>query len=170
MTATVDALDEIVSDSLTAFVADVLHSGWRGKEHDWVNRYAHAYLLPCCTPTGPLREASQLGIEVGVPQPPGYEKGATRRDLVIWPSGRYSCWRADWKPVYHPIALFEWKVHRVGRPKSEQPHEREWLRRYSAWQAGPVAYAVEIDLLPSASTLTCTRFHAGTELLNWRSF
>jgi hypothetical protein len=159
--------DEIVTLSLREFAADTLSSEWFGKEHDWVNRYAHGYLLKHCLPRGPLREAGQVAIEVGVPQPPGYPCAATRRDLVIWSHSGLTCWDADWKPVHHPLAILEWKVHRIGRRNRDQPHEREWLRRYTAWQAGRVAYAVEIDLSRKAPTLTCSRFHAGSEDVLW---
>jgi len=152
---------------ISAFAADTLGSHWRGKEHDWVNRFAHCYLLKHCTPNGPLYEAGQIAIEVGVPQPPGYLAPATRRDLVIWPSPGLTCWDAEWRPIHHPIAIVEWKVHRPGRRNRDQPRKREWLRRYTQWQTEPVAYAVEINLGCTPNTLTCSRFHAGAEVDVW---
>jgi hypothetical protein len=163
----VTQLDEIMAASLTAFAADTLGSRWCGKEHDWVNRYAHSYLLKHCAPAGPLHEPGQIAIEVGVPQPPGYSKPATRRDLVIWARSGLTCWDADWRPVHHPLAIVEWKVHRPGRRNPDQPQEREWLRRYTQWQTAPVAYAVEIHLGCTPHTLTCSRFHAGSEVVEW---
>lgn len=158
-------LDEIIAVSLTAFAADTLGSRWRGKEHDWVNRYAHSYLLKHCAP--PLHDAGQIAIEVGVPQPPGYTKRATRRDLVIWARSGLTCWGDDWKPVHHPLAIVEWKVHRPRYRNRYQPQEREWLRRYTQWQTATVAYAVEIDLGGISHTLICSRFYAGTEVVQW---
>jgi hypothetical protein len=98
---------DIVTRSLGEFAADTLSSGWLGKEHDWVNRYAHGYLLKHCLPSGPLREPGQVAIEVGVSQPPGYPCAATRRDLVIRSHSGLTCWDADWKPVHHPMAILE---------------------------------------------------------------
>lgn len=160
-------LDDLIAASLKAFAADTLGSRWCGKEHDWVNTYAHSYLLKECAPTGPLYDAGQVTIEVGVPQPPGYTTLATRRDLVIWAHPGVSCWGEDWRPIHHPLAILEWKVHRLGRRNRKQPQEREWLRRYTQWQAAPVAYAVEINLDCTPSSLTCSRFHAGSEILEW---
>jgi hypothetical protein len=113
--------------SLTAFAGDMLGTPWCGKEHDWVNRFAHSYLL--CSPAGVLQEPGQIAIEVGVPQPPGYIKAGTRRDLVIWPTAGLTCWDSEWRAVQHPIAIVEWKVHRPRRRNRDQLREREWLRR-----------------------------------------
>jgi len=164
-------LDNLITTSLTTFAADLLDSGWCGKEHDWVNRYAFNYLLKLCSPTSIFREPGQLGIEVQVGQPPGYySKPAACRDIVLWPQSGMSCWGEDWQPIFHPLAILEWKVHRPRRRNREQPHEREWLRHYTDWQKAPVAYAVEVDLGCSPSTLTCCRYHAGTEQAGWLRF
>lgn len=164
------ASDNLIALSLTDFAADMLDSGWRGKEHEWVSLFAFNYLLRQCVPGGPLYEPGQLGIEVHVGQPPDYSKLAVRRDIVIWPRSGMTCWGEDWKPHYHPLAILEWKVHRPGRRNREQAHEREWLRRYTKWQSQPVAYAVEVDLGRSPPTLTCCRFHAGIEQAGWLCF
>jgi len=165
----VTPMDKLITVSLSAFAADTLDRHWHGKEHDWVNRYAHGYLLKHCTPDGPLYDPGQIAIEVGVPQPPGYKAPATRRDLVIWPSPGLTCWDAEWRPVHHPVVIIEWKVHRPGRKNRDQPHEREWLRRYTQWQQEYVAYAVEINLGCTPNSLTCHRFHAGIEMNAWLS-
>lgn len=162
-----EQVDELVTRSLRAFAADVLGCGWRGKEHDWVNRYTFGYLLKECAPGGPFYDQAQLAVEVGVAQPPGYAKLAANRDIVIWDRPGMSCWDDDWTPVHHPLAIFEWKVHRPKRVNSDLKSEREWLRRYTAWQAIPVCYAVEVTWSPDQAALRCTRFHAGTEELDW---
>jgi hypothetical protein len=105
-------LDAIIANSLQQFAQDALACDWRGKEQDWVNRYAHQYLLNHCSPDGPLRDPGQLEIEVVVPQPPGYAAPAVRRDLVIWTEPGSSCWGPCWDAVHHPICVLEWKVHR----------------------------------------------------------
>lgn len=164
---TAAALDSLVARSLRAFAADVLGSGWRGKEHDWVNRYTFGYLVKECAPGGPLHDPAQLGVEVGVAQPPGYAKPAANRDLVIWGRAGMSCWSDDWLPTHHPLTILEWKVHRPGHVNRDLTREREWLRQYTAWQAKPVCYAVEVTWSANRTALCCSRFHAGTEVADW---
>lgn len=165
----VGALDTIVAHSLRAFSADVLGCGWRGKEHDWVNRYTFGYLLKECASGGPFYDPAQLAVEVGVAQPPGYAKLAANRDIVIWDRPGMSCWDDDWTPVHHPLAILEWKVHRPKRVNPDLKSEREWLRRYTSWQPRPVCYAVEVIWSATQAVLRCTRFHAGTEVPEWLS-
>ena len=50
---------------------------------NWVNRYVFGYFIKYCTPGSPQYDARQIGIEVGVPQPPGYKKKGVLRDVVI---------------------------------------------------------------------------------------
>jgi hypothetical protein len=164
---TVSPLDTLIDRSLRAFASDSLGCGWRGKEHDWVNRYTFGYLLKECQPDSPLYDPAQLAVEVGVAQPPGYAKAAANRDIVIWDRPGMSCWSEDWQPVHHPLAILEWKVHRPNRLNRDQKHERQWLREYSAWQARPICYAVEVRWSPSQASLKCTRFAAGVETVDW---
>lgn len=164
---TIEALDRLIGTSLRAFAADAAGQAWSGKEHDWVSRYAFGYLLHCCAPDGPLRTPGQLAIEVGVPQPPGYASGAVRRDLVIWPEPGQCCWDAQGQPVHHPLTIVEWKVHRRGHRNPMVMQEREWLRRYTAWRAGTVAYAVAIKAGGRGHVLTASRFVDGDEHATW---
>jgi hypothetical protein len=163
----VSEIDALLTSALTAFAADALGSRWCGKEHEWVNRFAHSYLLKHCAPNAVLHDPGQLTIEVGVPQPPGYTKSGTRRDLVIWESLTPTCWNEEWVAVHHPIAIVEWKVHRPKRRNRDVLSERDWLRRYTEWQRDPVAYAVAIDLECTPESLVCSRFHAGDEQPEW---
>lgn len=156
-------LDDLMTTSLAEFARDMLGTPWCGKENDWVNRFAHGYLLRHVNPTGVLYDPAQIGIEVAVPQPPGFVKQSTRRDLVIWPEPGGTCWDADWNAVHHPLAIVEWKVHRPRRRNRDQEKEREWLRRYTRWQPGSVAFAVEIDLGCAPRTLVCRRFRGGVD-------
>jgi hypothetical protein len=78
-----EALGELVKQSLRQFDQEILREPWWGKEHDWVNRYVFGYLIKYGTPGGLQYDARQIGIEVGVPQPPGYKKKGVLRDLVI---------------------------------------------------------------------------------------
>ena len=49
-----------------------------------MNRYVFGYLIKYCRLGCPLYDPGQIGIEVGVPQPPGYIKKGVLRDVVIW--------------------------------------------------------------------------------------
>jgi hypothetical protein len=78
-----EALGELVEQSLPQFARETLRETWWGKEHDWVNRYFLGYHIKYGTPDGLQYDARQIGIEVGVPQPPGYKKKGVLRDVVI---------------------------------------------------------------------------------------
>lgn len=161
-------LDEIVEHSLQEFAKQALQTKWWGKEHEWVNRYAFGYLIKSCKHGSLLFDPGQIGVEVAVPQPPGYgEKSAVRRDLVIWSQPETACWNSHWIPVNHPLAILEWKVHRPGHPNREVRKEREWLRQYCAWQQKVVAYAIEVNLATTPFALRCTRFHGKSETPSW---
>jgi hypothetical protein len=62
-------IDRIVDLSLRQLAADTHVCSWRAKERDWVNYFAHRYLIGYCADGGILRDPTQIGIEVGVPQP-----------------------------------------------------------------------------------------------------
>lgn len=160
-------IDGIVEASLRALAADPHVRTWQAKERDWVNYYAHRYLLEHCRAAGPLRHPSQIGIEVAVPQPAGYEKRTVSRDLVLWAECGSTCWNDAWEPCQHPLAILEWKVHRPRHRNQKVSHERAWLRAYSAWQPAVLGYAIEVDGAGSASTLTCTRFLGTSETPAW---
>ena len=103
---TIADLDRLVERSLTDFADATLDRGWLGKEHDWVNRYVHGFLMNHCSPAGPITSRAQIGIEVGVAQPKPW-RGAVRRDVVIWPRAGDTCGDQDWRPKNHPIAIQE---------------------------------------------------------------
>jgi hypothetical protein len=162
-------LDQIIARSLRKLAEDTHVRSWCAKEHDWMNYFAHRYLLGECSPRGPLKEAGQIGLDVAVPQPPGcgYDKQSVGRDLVIWPKCGDTCFDVNWKASKHPLAILEWKVHRPGYPNRRVEHERVWLRNYCKWQPSVIAYAVEINGRCTPTTLDCTRFLASTENEDW---
>lgn len=160
-------IDELVAASLEELAKDVLGTSWCGKERDWVNRFALGHLVNRVSRTGVLRDLRQMGIEIAVPQPPGYAKRSVPRDLVIWSRPGSTCWDAEWRPVHHPMAIVEWKVHRPGHRNRDQEHEHQWLRDYTQWQRDVVAYAVEVNLGCTPRSLTCDRFTAGRQEKEW---
>lgn len=157
-------LDELIEHSLRQFAQATLRAKWWGKEHDWVSQYAFGYLIKYCKHGSLLYDPGQIGIEIAVPQPPGYgNKSAVRRDLVIWGEPQTACWNSQWSPVNHPLAILEWKVHRPDRPNRGVMKEREWLRQYCAWQQHVVTYSIEVNTATTPSTLRCIRFYGDSE-------
>jgi len=137
-----------------------------------VNYFAHRYLIRECSSTGPLREPAQIAIEVGVPQPPNYKKPSVSRDLVIWQASGDTAWKGSridepWIPAHHPLAILDWKVHRLKHPNRKVVHERDWLQAYCRNNEFVLAYAIEIDGRCSPRTLVCTRFLGRTEPTCW---
>lgn len=161
--STFSEIDELIHTSLSQLAADTHVRHWRAKERDWVNYFAHRYLLEQCRIDGPLRHAAQIGIEVAVPQPPGYIKPTVSRDLVIWPEIGGTCWTPDGNPCRHPLAILEWKVHRRGHLNRNVIKERAWLRAYCQWQPSVIAYAVEVLGHKPECPLKCTRFFGQQE-------
>lgn len=162
-------IDQLLSECLRELAEDPHLCRWSGKERDWVNYFAHRHLLRRCGVDSVLRDPAQLGIEVSVPQPPGFDRPAVCRDLVIWTEGGETCWNQMWEPTLHPLAIVEWKVHRPGHRNRQVEQERQWLRAYCAWQPETPGYAVEVDWNPSTLVISCTRFFGTTETVDWVS-
>src|SRR5437879_3214398 len=72
------SLDAVLHDSLRRFTADVFKSAWRGREREAISLYAFGYLTIECHRGAVLEHASQIGIEVAVPQ----LRGAKRKRQV----------------------------------------------------------------------------------------
>lgn len=156
-------IDDVVRAALSEFSESWLHHRWYGKEHNWVSLFAFAHLVKACRPGTMLFDPARIAIEVGVPQPEGFQRKATRRDIVVWREPGSSCWNLIGEPCHHPVAILEWKVHRPGFRNRLVERERRWLRAYSAWQADVVCYAVELELGGEHASMDVTRFHAATE-------
>lgn len=162
------AVDAAIRSSLCSLAADPFVHGWYAKEHNWVSYFVFRHLLQECKPDGVLRDPAQIGIEVNVPQPPGYTRPTVCRDIVIWPEAGMTCWEAAWSPSAHPLAIIEWKTHREGRRNRDVKNERAWLRAYCKWQPTVVGYAVAVGVESAAVKLACTRY-CGEEEVQWLS-
>jgi hypothetical protein len=105
-------LNTIIAKALTEFTSFIKGSGWRGKENDCVNLFAHRFLAKR------IRPLNRIGIEVAVPQIGGKgRKQAVRKDLVIWKRSGQNTWGNDWNAKAVPQAILEWKARRGGRFK-----------------------------------------------------
>lgn len=165
-----NAIDQVVAESLSCISKDSQVLRWEAKERDWVNYFAFNHLLKQCKPGTVFHSPGQIGIEVLVPQPVGYTRLTAARDLVIWPDVGITCWRNEWKAESHPLAILEWKVHRPNRRNRNVFGEREWLRRYCAWQPEVLGYAIEVNWSLERVEIDCSRFYGNTEEKHWRQY
>jgi hypothetical protein len=140
-------LDNLLAQSLRDFESWLLQTGWRGKEHDCVNLFTHGHLFPRVGSASPIREFTEVGIEIGVPQPSQIGiKAACRKDLVIWDEPRATAWdTATWLPVRPPRAIIEWKAHRKPVRYSLHQGDIDWLTAYSLHFPAFTGYVVTVD-------------------------
>jgi hypothetical protein len=164
----IEALDNVVRNSLREFTEDFKIAQWWGKEHDFVNRYVHGFLMKKCSPSSILAHPTQIGIEVGVAQPRNlFKRGAARKDLVIWPKPWMSCWNEKFEPVHFPMAVLEWKVVRSG-PLRCHVHDRQWLDALAREREEFVGYSVTFNgNRGGTEQLLVVRFHRGAVDEEW---
>jgi hypothetical protein len=137
-----------------------MESGWEGKEHDCVNLFTHGFLFPHIRPEGPIKDFTQVGIEIGVPQPTDFGLGtkpATRKDLVIWDSPRAVTWDKEWQAIHFPLCIIEWKARRKKSPAPKiDRRDLHWLGEYSRRMPAFVGYAVTVDFTcPDRRVFSC---------------
>ena len=119
-------LNAVIAIVLKDFAVFIGRSGWRGKENDCVNLFAHRFLAKR------IRPVDRIGIEVAVPQIGGERrKQAVRKDLVVWKRSGQTTWGKDWKAKAVPQAILEWKVKRGPAAKASiSARDRAWLIRF----------------------------------------
>lgn len=154
-----------IREAFHALHADLSAGTWYGREREVVSLFVLAHLLPrLVAPLGSLH-ASQLGIEVAVPQipTPGHRRVRPDvcKDVVIWPSPRMTCWRSPRENVQYPSVILEWKTRNNTWPRTsllnfERAHGRNvaWLQKFV--RVAPesfVGYAVMLDLVPTTPAL-----------------
>ena len=122
------------------FSSFLKRSGWRGKENDCVNLFAHRFLAKR------IRPMDRMGIEVAVPQLTGKgRKQAVRKDLVIWKQSGQTTWGKDWKAKAVPAAILEWKVKRgPGVRAAISARDRAWLAGHKKRHRGFVGVCVTV--------------------------
>jgi len=137
-------LDAVIAIVLKDFAIFLGRSGWRGKENDCVNLFAHRFL------SKRIRPIDRIGIEVAVPQIGGKRrKQAVRKDLVIWRRGCQTTWGKDWKAEAVPQAILEWKVKRgPGVRATISTRDRGWLRAFKSKHRGFIGICVAVAFGP----------------------
>ena len=143
-----------------------------------VSLYVFGHLLKDCRADGILREPTQVGIEVAVPQlendgeHPNRRK-VVRKDVVIWNDPNMTAWSADGLIGHQPIAVMEWKViHRFNqrsRGATIRGHasDKNWLEKKSSLLPDFVGYAVLVERTGARNQLVCARVWRGEIEKDW---
>lgn len=145
----------------------VSKSIWRGREREIVSLYALGFLIPRCDSKGPLRDPTQIGIDVAVPQIRATgRKALVCKDLVIWRESWGTCWDERGEGTRTPLAILEWK----GRTTKKSEYDEEWLRKYSAQLEGFTGYSVSFNPKSENTTLRVSRARTGVLERDWLCF
>ena len=157
-------VEGLLAATLVEFDLWLQSSGWRAKENDCVNQFAHAHLAKRITSGGVLFDLAQISIEVGVPQPPGWgKKKGVRKDLLIWPEPSMTTFDAQFRPVHTPIAVIEWKA----RKKALSEYDLDWLVQFTRAYPHCFGAAVTVDFERAGSRLHTAAVRAGVVDRNW---
>jgi len=134
-----------------------------------VSRFCFGPLLEQVRPGSWLADATQIGIEVAIPQVADQLRlsGRTRskaqvcKDIVIWPRPGMHCWNASGRPEVRPSVVIEWK-HEADPTALDIP----WLERFSKPLHPFVGYAVRSSLRAGVE-LRVVRVHSGVAEAIW---
>jgi len=160
----IEELDRVVRESVSRFVEDIFQNGWLGREREAISLYSFGYLQNYCKPGIFLRDPTQIGIEVAVPQLiQENRKKQVCKDLVIWSEPGMTCWDQNWQPVHHPVAILEWKVNSAKVSEKDV----DWLREFSINLENFIGYALCLDLDNRNFRLKCARIQTGKVISDW---
>lgn len=142
----------IIERSLLQLDQFLKKSDWWGRENEVVNLFAHEFLAGQMKKGSPLSSLSQIGIEVAVEQvaPGKNRKEYVRKDLVVWPDPRMTCWYPQIETSI-PAVIIEWKVadERASR------EDAEWLRCFTKRYPSTVGYAVCVYIQGDRHVVWC---------------
>ena len=152
-----DGLDELLARALTCFHAELVGTGWWGREREGIGLFVFGHLLPLVG-RPPLLHPTQIGIEVAVPQlsRPG-AKAQVNKDLVLWSEPRQTCWDASGRPVVAPRAVLEWKCG----ARELAGRDLEWLVAFSRLHQGFTGFSVCFRAAGAASAVSAVRCEEG---------
>jgi hypothetical protein len=160
------AIHQVLAEALFDFEEWLLATGWRGKENDCVNLFASKFLFSRIDPAGPIKDPTQICIEVCVPQPRSVGiKKAVRKDLVIWSEPHATTWDENWNAVTVPAAIIEWKARR--KPTTQErlsAYDLQWIRSYLQVYPAFRGYCATVDFTCPARRVF-TWASTGEELL-----
>ena len=138
-------LSEQVSQALRALL-ELSSTAPPVRENEVVNWFALECLLSQIDRNSPLFSPAQIGIEVAVPQLEGRggkrKHPDVRKDLVVWPSPRMTCWSEEGLPAHWPMLILEFKVSwwRDDTPTKVSQKLVEGRASDIAWLQDAVAY------------------------------
>jgi hypothetical protein len=132
-----------------------------------VSLFAFGFLLPRVSPGTILSDATQIAMNVSVPQIRNQRNlsGKVRahtnvfKDLVIWPKPWMTCWSGDACPTEVPLAILEWKFN-CRRPRAAA-FDVAWLREFTTEYPACVGYGVCVDRQGFQFAVQCTRIEGG---------
>lgn len=167
----VDAIDELIRSCLSSLIQDVRNGKWKGRrERELISLFCFGHLLRFCRPGFFLRDPTQIGIEVPVPQISAQRsltgKSANKRqvckDVVIWAEPGMTCWDSAAQPTVRPACIIEWKHNEVS------DYDVRWLRHFSAVCRPFVGYAVHTKQEAQGQfALSCARIYMGEDKPGW---
>jgi hypothetical protein len=157
-------LDWIIRRSLEDLAREVFSAKWFGRERELVSLYAFGHLLRYCRPGHVLHHPAQIVLDGAVPQNPGpNRKPQVCKDLVLWSEPGMTCWSEEREPVWHPLAILEWKANRTRVSR----YDVDWLSTFSRDRDDFLGYAVCLDLKQRRFRLSCTRVKLGEPQPGW---
>jgi|ERR1051326_3134880 hypothetical protein len=134
-----DKLIETFRNALIEFVNSCAGDGWRGRERESVNRFVFDNLLKLVSSHPLLRDPTQIGIEVTVPQVKSSGKKFVCKDLVIWPLRNQTAWTHN-IGFETPLFIVEWKTRQEGFSK----YDLEGLKLFT--QTYPKTIGISVTL------------------------
>jgi hypothetical protein len=153
------SLDKLIAQTLSVFEDELLKTGWKGKEADCVNLFAHGFLFKEIRPGNPIEDFAQVGIEVGVPQPRGVgTRSGVRKDMIIWSEPRMTTFDGAWKPVKIPAAIIEWKARRSPKRAAKLIN---WITQVSHQHLNFLGYCVTVDFTETDRRVYSAKFFRG---------
>jgi len=163
-------LDRLIGRTLVQFENWLISSHWHGRENECVNLFAHGFLFKEIGLGQPIQDYTQVGIEVGVPQPKGIgKKAAARKDLVIWGKPNQTAFNTDWKPIHFPVSILEWKTRRKAKRNAIlDSRDIRWLTQMSQQNDFFIGYAVTVDFTNATRRLHTARFFRGNQADNFQ--
>jgi len=166
------SLDTLLNQAFADYYATLstLDAGWFAKEHDCVNRFAMAHLVPACASGCVLHDPAQIGIEVAVKQPRRFgKKRAVNRDIVIWEHANGTCWNQRMRPALAPLAVLEWKSQHPRQRKQTTAKDRAWLCAFTRDNLGRVGYSVFLEWAKTGvlRTMAVSRCEGGVWQDSW---
>lgn len=129
--------ERIIDGSLRSLGAFLAEGTWYGRENEVINLFAHRFLMETLG-KGPLKDPSQIGIEVAVRQIPREgAKELVRKDLVLWNRQLETVWESGVAKNI-PAAILEWKTGKAAKCDADI----KWLLDFTRIYPDVLAYSI----------------------------